>query len=561
MRRLLQVLLAAAAAVLLVNAGRAQTPERQLELLPAAPAPAAVELPAPRPIPITSGSQRPQAEESAPVISWAPAAVPGKVLPASAPPSAEELQVVTRKNVELLEAQLQTAQGAAQTDQNLEKKVELLQKQVQIQQKMIKLLLDKMERPATGPAVEKLQTQVSTLEARSKQAAQRDQDVQQAIDNLTEHLDSDERNGPRLPATLKELFLPSRTNETPLSIYGQVLENFTQMSGRPGSFSSPDFAPYFLLQLNNEFLLAASVDISNAGGVSMGEAQVDWIVNDWLTVVVGRYLDQIGYFNERLNHEWINRLPDVPLMFLQVSPLSSTNGIMLRGATYLGCSPVKMEYSLYGGNGLQSNFAPGGGPATLNSVADLAQITGGSDEFDARALGGRLGVVVPEWGFSAGVSTYFNGRYVSADNGGAPDQFNLWGLDLNYRHGNWDARFEFAHMYQQAASYIGNNIQRSGFYAQLAYRNLDSDNYILQRLEVALRYSRVWFKGIDPNAIDPTAFDSLVSVPVDRDQYTIGLNYYFYPSMALRVAYEFNHELNGIKYHDNMFLAQYVWGF
>jgi hypothetical protein len=52
-----------------------------------------------------------------------------------------------------------------------------------------------------------------------------------------------------------------------------------------------------------------------------------------------------------------------------------------------------------------------------------------------------------------------------------------------------------------------------------------------------------------------------VDVPVNRDQWTFGVNYYFYPSMALRLAYEINHEFNGINLHDNVFRAQYVWAF
>ena len=80
-------------------------------------------------------------------------------------------------------------------------------------------------------------------------------------------------------------------------------------------------------------------------------------------------------------------------------------------------------------------------------------------------------------------------------------------------------------------------------------------------LEVAVRYSRVWFHGIDPTLIDPTAFATPVDVPVDREQWTFGMNYYFYPSMALRLAYEINHELNGINLHDNVFLGQFVWAF
>jgi hypothetical protein len=447
---------------------------------------------------------------------------------------------------------MQAAQAGAQPGDNLSKKVELLQKQIELQQKMIQLLLDRMKQPAGGAPVDELQAKVATLESRSKRAAQRDVDVQQAIDNINEHMDAEERNGPRLPASLKEWFLPTRTNESPLSIYGSFVENYTQFNAKPGVFSTPDFAPFFFVQLNEQFLLTANVDISNAG-VSVGEAQIDWLATDWLTVVLGRYLTPIGFFNERLNHEWINRLPDVPLMFRQVSPLTSTDGVMLRGATYLCCSPIKLEYELYGGNGLQAATPP----ATYSAAVDLEGITGGPDETNVKALGGRLGFWVPEWGLTGGVSTYFNGRYSSA----APDQFNLWQLDLGYRKGDWDLRFEYADTYQQAAGYIGNNIHRRGFYAQVAYRPYHLEHCILQKLEVAFRYSRVWFKGIDPAQLDPTAFASPVDIPVNRDQYTFGINYYFYPSMALRFAYEVNHEFNGIDFHDNQFLAQFVWAF
>jgi hypothetical protein len=441
--------------------------------------------------------------------------------------------------------------AAALQGGDLAKRVELLKKQVDVQLQMIELLRKQLAKQGGAP-VEELLLKVATLESRSKQAAQRDQEVAQAIDNLNEHMDAQERNGPRLPATLKEFFLPSQPNETPLSIYGQFLENFTQFNARPGVFSTPDFSPYFLLQLNKAVLLAANIDLNNAG-VSVPEAQINWFATDWLTVVVGRYLTPIGFFNERLNHEWINRLPDVPLMFRQVSPLTSNDGLMLRGAAYLGCTPVKMEYMLYGGNGLQA----GAVPMTVSQVADLENITGGPDETNVKAYGGRLGFWVPAWGLTGGISGYSNGRY----SGGPADGFSLWQLDLGYRKGNWDARFEYCDNYQQATSYIGTNIRRRGMYTQLAYRPYHLEHCVLHNLEFAVRYSRVWFHGIDPTLLDPTAFASPVDVPVDRDQWTFGVNYYFYPSMALRLAYEINHEFHDINLHDNVFLGQFVWAF
>src|SRR5262249_4408278 len=150
-------------------------------------------------------------------------------------------------------------QDGKQPDEALKKQLDLLQKQLEVQQKIIKLLKEQVEKqPPAGAAVEKLQTKVATLENRAQQAAQRDQDLAQAVDNLNEHQDAVEPNGPRLPATLKELFDPFRNNETPLSIYGSFIENYTQFDHHRGSFSSPDFAPYFLVQLNDQFLLEAS---------------------------------------------------------------------------------------------------------------------------------------------------------------------------------------------------------------------------------------------------------------------------------------------------------------
>jgi hypothetical protein len=176
---------------------------------------------------------------------------------------------------------------------------------------------------------------------------------------------------------------------------------------------------------------------------------------------------------------------------------------------------------------------------------------------DARALGGRIGLWLPELGLTGGVSTYFNGRYSP----GASDQFNLWQIDAGFHKGNWDARFEVAQMHQQAASYIGNNIRRIGLYAQVAYRPRDCGFYYLEKTEVAFRYSMARFHGINPALLDLSAFDDPRDAPVNRDQYTFGINYYASAGLVLHLAYEINKELGGIKLHDNIFMAQLVWAF
>jgi hypothetical protein len=474
-----------------------------------------------------------------------------------------------QKDLESLQGQLAAAQGAVKQDDELRKRVELLQKQIELQQKMIQLLLDHVKKqPLTGAPVEKLQTQVATLQARSQLAARRDQDLAQAIDNLTEHLDAEERNGPRLPAPLKELFLPSRTNETPLSIYGTFVGGYQLFPHRTGE-GQPFFdaiEPFILLQLNDHILLESELEFSPSD-VKVSQAQIDFIVNDCLTVVAGRSITPVGYFGERLHPDWINKLPDFPLSERQVAlGEASFNNIQFRGSKYLFCSPVKMEYALFVANGLglpANNDATG--RANLDELIDTNRGVN-----DAIAWGGRVGVLVPEWGVNVGFSAFFNRPYGEMS---GPD-INLWDLDVNYHRGNWDVRFEYADAFQrfplppptgdqpadQGPPPTDQHVRRRGFYAQVAYRPYDACCHCLQNMEFVVRYSRARFSGIDPTALDLTRFDSPVAAPVDRDQYTFGIDYYFYPSLVLKCAYEINKE-HQVNLHDNVFLAQLAWGF
>src|SRR5262249_50257857 len=271
------------------------------------------------------------------------------------------------------------------------------------------------------------------------------------------------------------------------------------------------------------------------------------------TVIAGRFVAPIGWFNERLNTPWINKLPDAPLMFRQVSPADlSLIGLQARGSFYLGCSPVKLEYNAYVSNGLATS-------AAQPHVTAVANLEGLQDTYKVvtndKAWGGRLGLWIPACGVAVGFSGLLNGDYT----GLAEDDIKLWALDANYHKGNWDLRCEYAQMYQHAATFIGTNIRRRGFYAQAAYRPYDAPCDWLSKFEAVARYSFANFRGIDPHKLDLTAFDTPIDVPVNRNQYTLGLNYYFYPSLVLKLAYEFNDE-GKFDLHDDMFTAHLAWG-
>ncbi len=441
--------------------------------------------------------------------------------------------------------------------ERLRRQIALQQKQIDTLRQMTELLANRLK--VTIPPRDKssdvqiLKEKTAELEDRSIQAAHRDKEVADAVDSLHDRVDSQWVRGPELPPTAKELFLPMQTVETPLSIYGSMVGDYAKPNGKNGQFGSPTFSPYFLLQLNKRVLLESTIDFSNTG-VGVGVAHLDWFLTNNLTLLAGRYLTPIGFFNEQLNHEWINKLPDVPLMFRQVSPLTSTDGLQLRGGKYIAGSPFKLTYSGYLGNGFQTAAAPGKG---LNGVADLNTLVGGPDEVNVRSYGGRLSIWNPLIGVTTGISGYHNGAYAS----NSRDGFNLWQYDFNYRYGNWDARFEYAQNNQQAGSFIGKNIDRRGLYAQLAYRNYASRSWIWQRSEMVFRYGYTNFHGVDRSQLDLTAYGSPLDAPINRNQYTFGVNYYFYTAMFVKFAYEINQELTGKSLNDNIFLAQGIWAF
>jgi hypothetical protein len=439
-----------------------------------------------------------------------------------------------------------------------QKRAELQQKQIQILQETADLLSEQLKTQGPGApttaAIEKLEAKTDLLESRAQQAARRDQELAHQEDDLIEQLDAQRRNGPQLPAMLKGMFAPTPTNVTPLTIVNSLTtryDNFTHQRGA-GLFSFQEFTPFFLLQLNKRFLLSAEVTFDTSGA-SLGQAQLDMFINDWLTMDIGYFLAPTGFWNERLDPNWINKLPDIPLVMQQVDPDGLTiTGLQFRGARYLFGSPVKMEYSVWATNGLG---VPGAGKAA--DWADLGALLGTTANVNnAMAYGGRIGFWLPPWGINFGVSEFVNAPYSAAD--GAV--VSVWQPYFNYHRRNWDFRFEYANMFEGTKSFIGNNIGRKGFYSQIAYRNYQSIHKHLQRLEGVFRFSPVRFSGIDQQHLDLTAFSPTIAAPVDRNQYTLGVNYYFYPSTIFKVAYEINQEL-GRDLKDNVFMMQFATNF
>jgi hypothetical protein len=241
-------------------------------------------------------------------------------------------------------------------------------------------------------------------------------------------------------------------------------------------------------------------------------------------------------------------------MFNQVYPNQLYfDGVQVRGSRYIPDTPVKLEYVGFVANGL----SVAGSKLSPRTYSDLSNFTDTSPDVNgAKAFGGRLGLSIPRLGFIAGISGLANQAYDAAGH-----NLNLWDVDANYHRGNWDGRFELAKMDQSTPS---SPIHRFGFYAQLAYRQYDNPHPFLQKLETVLRFDHVQFDGINlaQTGINFGGFGlPYARMPLDRNRYTLGINYWFYPSLALKIAFEKYDELGVPSLRDDGFICQLAWGF
>jgi hypothetical protein len=472
----------------------------------------------------------------------------------AAPKSDSELDRVVRELTELSQAQEKSKDAEGPEIDRLKSKVELQQKQIEVLLRMTQLLAEQAKKePEKSAAVEQLEEQVATQESRIEQAARRDHELANSRDELAQWLDSSSRQQPMLPSTLRELFLPMRTNESPLSIYGQLSQEFDTFSLQNSTFRPPTLQLHPYLLLNERWLMSANM-IFLSSSLVICRMQAEYFINDKWTVIAGRFYSPIGFYTERLRLEWVLKTPDNPLMFNQVYPNQLYfDGVQFRGARYLFESPVKLEYAGFVANGLS---VPGAklSPRTYSDLSNFTDST--VDVNGAKAFGGRIGLSIPRYGFIAGISGLANQDYDQAGH-----ILNLWDVDANYHRGNWDARFELAKMDQSTPALP---IHRFGFYAQVAYRQYDNPNPILQKLEGVFRFDHVQLDGINvaQTGLNFGGFGlTYARVPLDRNRYTFGLNYWFYPSLALKTAFEIYDELGVPSLRDNGFICQLVWGF
>jgi hypothetical protein len=318
---------------------------------------------------------------------------------------------------------------------------------------------------------------------------------------------------------------------------GDAEFQFVKTEGQNGAFLLADFAPIFLYRAGDNILFEAGFDAvlqndsngthdsgsSTSFGLSF--AQIDYVMNNYVTFEAGQLLLPLGTYSER-SAGWLNMIPDDPLA-VSLIPGSGV-GVELQGAIPVGQTGQYFNYQFYGVNGPSSSTsgaAPGdldlGGNVGLQSDNTVANLHGNPSG------GGRLGYFMP---------IPYKPRYdlevgVSGQTGEWPDggQY-LWSANV------YDAALHLGPNFTLKGEYVltwygstSGLISQNGWYAQVGYKlaGLDLELPLINNVELVGRYDSL-NNGYDSNF----GF-------YNEKRYTAGFIYYITNTLLFEGDYEF----------------------
>ena len=387
--------------------------------------------------------------------------------------------------------------------------------------------------PAEGPAPAKKAAEGKQVAGATTTAA--------ATDELRQEVET-------LKTQVKETFPGS----TKFLVAGYGTSTFQAKSGEDPFFDATLNA-FFLWKLSDRLLFEGEVEFEFEDGnttTNLEIAQASYLLNDYMTIGVGRFLNPMDYFVERQHMGWVNKFPDKPLAVYDGLLPESELGAQVRGVIPIG--PTKLEYVAFVANA----------PDLITSFDDPSAV--GMLDFGNTAnhgghvaVGGHVGFIpIPELEVGYGIQRSEVGPRDHAV------EAILQSVDLNYVRdspllkGLINARAQWVWSHVDHFVYDPNNQQgfgpfefnnnRNGGYAQLSYRPTHVDNDFIKNFEPVVRYDRL-------NQLHtPVGFD--------EERWSLGLDYWLNPSTVIKAAYEFDNKNGGARDQD-AFMLQAAVGF
>jgi hypothetical protein len=307
-------------------------------------------------------------------------------------------------------------------------------------------------------------------------------------------------------------------------------------SAEDNDFSKVLFAPIFHYQYKDLFLLESEleVNVKDDGSAEFGMEYltVDWFMNDYMTLVAGKFLSPVGQFRQNLHPTWINKMVSAPVGFGhdQAAPVAEV-GAQLRGGFPVS-KTMNASYALYVSNGPRLELNAAG--TEIEAVEYNASI---DDIDDNKTFGGRIALMP-----LANTEIGFSGAFGDiATPGEANRDYDVIGVDFFGRWKNFDLRGEYIR--QQvgalATSAAPDSKKWDALYTQLSYKFLPT------KFEAVARYG-----DYNSNHADQA-----------QEQWAFGLNYLFVPNAMAKLSYELNDGLVGTTTDQDQLLLQLTYGF
>src|SRR6266571_8788441 len=352
--------------------------------------------------------------------------------------------------------------------------------------------------------------------------------------------------------TLKTKVRETFPGTTKFLLAGYGTAGFTARSGEDPFFDAA-FNAIFLFKMTDRLFFEGELELEfedEATDLNLEIAQAAYLLNDYMTIGVGRFLNPMDFFVERQHMNWVNKLPDKPLAVYDGLFPESELGGQLRGVIPIG--PTKLEYAAFVANA----------PGLITESDNFSEI--GMLDFDNDAnfgghvaVGGRVGFIpIPQIEVGYGIQRSKVGpRDRAVENILQSVDFNFV-TDSAFLKGLINARAQWVWSHvgdfvydpngEQGFGPLEFNNNRNGGYAQLSYRPTHIDNDYIKNFEGVFRYDR---------------FNQLhTPVGFDEQRWTLGLNYWLNPSTVVKLAYDFDDKNGGARDQD-AFLMQMAIGF
>ena len=391
-----------------------------------------------------------------------------------------------------------------------------------------------------------------------EELATRLEQMQQEIEQLKQQL-ANTATKEEVVATQQELVVVRqeatqsgewRQPDTLIHLGGYADVGYANGDNQDGSFNVGSFSPIFHFQYRDVVMLESELEfeIGEDGETetNLEYLTIDWFMNDYMTLVGGKFLSPIGQFRQNLHPSWINKLASAPPGFGHdgAAPTSEL-GFQLRGGGPLG--GMRTNYAVYVSNGpeLKAEFEDD------EYELDGIEAEGfGADRDGEKTYGGRFGLIPfagLELGFSlasgkATITSVEDGDSSLLENEGARD-YDVIGADFYWQVRNFGLRGEYVESEIGDDNGPGTAASEGGiweaWYTQGSYRFDES------KFELVTRYSE---------------FDSPHDSK-DQDQWALGANYLFTNNFIGKFTYEFNDGQKGRESDDDRFLFQMAYGF